>query len=410
MFNLELAWDRPTKIRTQTTEHTLRVRIAPQDTVAKTSLPLRLAIALDTSASMEGEKLNQAKIACQRVLAQLRPRDQLFLAGFSDRVQPLLNGVTGNQVDTVQSELDKLAADGVTRTDLALNWLSSVLPPEPGIARVAILITDGHPTSAQGIVLEEVSPLIDQVGQLANSGIILYSVGFGSADHFNTGFLVTLSDRGRGAFVYAEKVTDLEPELQSQLTRCQAIATESARLQLSLAAGTKFKGFCRFRPDYVPLELNPRNELILGALRTNTATDILIALEIPALQMNDNRMSQEVLKLQISTLQQSNLASAAAMIQYTNSFRAAQEVNEAVNNDRLCWEINLYSTELNQRNDPMRTGELLHHIQAVATRVGQVAIADQAAQQYEDLLKTGQLNLPQSTGLLRDSRNLGGKA
>ncbi|MDE5070048.1 MAG: hypothetical protein O4752_13240, partial [Trichodesmium sp. St4_bin8_1] len=80
MFDLELSWDRPAKLNSQQTNyrygsHVLRVRIQPKTDANLPSLPIRMAIALDTSQSMKGEKLQRAKEACLAVVSHLRDPD-----------------------------------------------------------------------------------------------------------------------------------------------------------------------------------------------------------------------------------------------------------------------------------------------------------------------------------------------
>lgn len=73
MFNLELSWNRGNKLISQTTTHILRVRITPNTLInPKQGLPLRMAIAIDTSHSMQGEKLESAKEACRAIIEQLQ--------------------------------------------------------------------------------------------------------------------------------------------------------------------------------------------------------------------------------------------------------------------------------------------------------------------------------------------------
>jgi Ca-activated chloride channel family protein len=403
MFDLQLDWDLPAKISSQNTNHVLRVRMTPIADTPK--MPLHLAIALDTSSSMYGEKLERAQAACEMVTRQLRDHDRLSLASFATNVSPLIDATSGN-TSQAQQAIAQLRADGVTRADLALNWLQQALPPEPGVARVAMLITDGHPTNNQGRTLENTDSLIDMARQFANLGINLCTVGLGNAANFNTDFLVNLSDRGRGAFIYADTPSSLEPQLQDRLSSYQAIAFEAVQLILTPLAGSAVESFCRYRPEYLPLEETAPNELILTALSSIEPTDVLIAVNVPPLGFNDPSTSKPVLNVQLQG-PNINPIRATAAIEYTNSYRRAQTVNQEVDRDRLGWEINLNSTELPSSQDPNRTGELLANIQVAAFKSGRTDLMQQAAQQRQALENSGQLDADQRTSLLRDTRKTG---
>lgn len=408
MFNLQLECDRPHKISSQNSDHVLRVRLIPQKNAHTRTLPLRMAIALDTSQSMSGEKLNYAKESCRTVVRQLRDQDQLSLASFSSEVKPLLDKVSNNTITVTDNAINQLKAEGVTRADLALNWLKNALPPETETVRVGILITDGHPTNNQGKILENLDLLINQTAELAQEGIILCTIGLGNANNFNTEFLVNLSDQGKGAFLYAETPEELTPQLQERLTACQTIITEEIQLQLQLLNGSIIKGFCQMRPEYLPLEETAANQLTLSGIRADQPTDILLLISVPPLAFGQNLTNIPVITVTLNANGMQTISETAS-IKYTNSYREAQEINEEVNKDRLFWIINQSSTELTRTQDPNKTGELLVEIQVAAMKSGQTAIANQTAQQLEELQKQGKLNSAQTTGLLRDTRKLGGK-
>jgi Ca-activated chloride channel family protein len=404
MFNLQLDWDRPNQLSSQSANHILRIRINPTNASSRT-LPLHLAIALDTSQSMKGEKLTSAKQACQEIFKHLRDRDKLSLASYSHRVNALLNQVQGND-QQAQTTINQLQAEGVTRTDLALNWLKKALPKEAGMIRVGILVTDGHATNSGGILLEDLNPLLTQTTELTDAGIILCTVGLGNAANFNTEFLVNLSDRGRGAFIYADRPEDLSQQLQERLTACQSIATDELKLQLQPLNGSTLQGFCQFRPEYLPLEETAPHQLTLSGIRANQPTDILVNLHGPTQGFGEAPTRKPFLNIELTV---PNLAPIPAQtsLQYTNSYREAQQFNTEVNSDRLGWIMNQCSTDLTRTSDPHRTGEFLVDLQVAATKSGQTAIAQQAAQQLTDLQKSGKLDAHQLTNLLQETRKQG---
>ena len=399
MFDLQLDWDLPAKISSLDSRHVLRVRLTPQANVPQ--LPLQMAIALDTSSSMRGDKLEAAKAACRTVMGQLRDGDRLSLASFATGVSPL--GESRQDPQHLQGAINSLQADGVTRTDLALAWLHEQLPPAQGLARVAVLITDGHATNRQGRHLEDSSPLLERVREFANGGITLFTVGLGDAANFNTDFLVQLGDRGRGGFLYADDPSQLDPQLQEQFRRCQAIGVEDLQLNLTPLNQASVESFCRYRPDYLPLEETASNQLILSAVSANEPTDILIEVRVPPLGFNESLSEQEVLQLEVQGPGITPMTAQAA-IAHTQSYKAAQQVNRDVERDRLGWDININSSELPRVQDPNRTGELLTNIHVAASKSGRSDIMQQASQQLQTLQQSGQLSPAQVTGLLRDTR------
>jgi Ca-activated chloride channel homolog len=417
MFDLELTWDRPAQLSSQQPHHSdnnhvLRVRIIPQTDGNLPSLPLRMTIALDTSGSMAGEKLQRAKEACLAVVTQLRDIDQLSLAGYSTKVTPLLQSLTGGDAAvTLENAIAELQAGGVTRMDLALDWIEKNLPPEESTPLVGILITDGHATNNRGVPLDDVTPLIDKAQKMRSCGITLCAVGLGDAANFNTSFLSDLTDKGGGVFIYADTPDKLSSQLQNRLKADQEIAIVDAKLRLTLATGVKPTGYCRLRPEYLPQEKTGENELSLGTLRRDCPTDILIALDIPPIGFGEPLRSRDMISVELTACGLQTPIAKTAAITYTSSYREAQKVNTEVNRDRRYWDINLYSKEVIDIEDsnPKRTAELLTNIQVAATQAGETDMANQAAQQLDDLKKTGKVNPDNATGMLTHSRNLGNK-
>ena len=430
MFEMDLAWDRAARSGPQPTTHILRVRLRPMaQNTAPHSLPLRLAIALDTSGSMAGAKLESAKAACRAALALLRPEDRFSLTAFGDTLQPLLNSVQGGEAEAGEEAFGTLRPLGVTRTDLALDWLAQALPPEPYTMRVALLITDGHPTDPKGHSTPNAVPLLALATQLGDRGITLHTVGLGNAADFHAGFLAELSDRGRGAFLYAATPQALEPKLRAHLGCAQSMAVADSELQITaLVSGLRIEAACRLRPEFLPLPLPAQAEpmetapsaqteqqkpalpaqieLALPALAGDAPTDLLLSLVVPPPAFGEALGLREILEVRLR-LGDASVCSVASLTS-TPSYREAQQLSEEVDQDRLTWELNIYSTALTRSADSHRTSALLSDIVYTARRTGRTALAEQAAAELDSLQRTGTLSPHASAEILTSTRELGG--
>jgi Ca-activated chloride channel family protein len=412
MFEMDLAWDRAARSGPQPTTHILRVRLSPLAKNAEpASLPLRLAIALDTSGSMAGAKLESAKAACRAVLALLRPEDRFSLAAFGDQMLPLLHSVPGGEAEAGEEAFAALRPLGVTRTDLALDWLAHALPSEPETMRIALLITDGHPTDPQGRPIPRAVPLLAQATDLAERGITLYTAGLGNAADFHAGFLAELSDRGRGAFLYAATPQELEPQLHARLNRAQSIAVADSELQITaLVPGLRIGAACRLRPEFLPLGVPTEAEqieLALPALAGDAPTDLLLSVIVPPPAFGEPLGVRDVLEVRLR-MGDTVLCSIASLTS-TASYREAQQLTEEVDQDRLTWELNTYSTALARTTDTHRTSALLSDIAYTARRTGRTVLAQQAAEELESLQRTGALSPHASAEILTSTRELRGQ-
>jgi Ca-activated chloride channel family protein len=349
------------------------------------------------------------------VLAQLRPEDRFSLAAYAGDVKPLLERVVGGPeaIEVGAKAAAGMEALGVTRTDLALDWLLSALPPEPGTMRMAVLVTDGRPTDLQGQPLDTMADLLDRAGRLDAAEVTLCTVGFGDAANFNTAFLVDLSDRSRGAFLYADTPEALEPQLRSRLSAGQSIAAADMRLELRpILPGVTIKSCCKLRPEFVPLELPAASENIsvrLGGLSGDTPTDVLVAIEAPPAGFGDPMGSRAILAARLTGDEPNSSGEVTAFLHYTDSYLEAQRIDPEINTDRLKWELNVYSQALNRSSNIKQTAALLGDIAHVARKAGQEALAVAATGQLRDLEKGGRLDANRATGMLVQSRRTGGK-
>ncbi len=108
------------------------------------------ALVVDRSASMCGDKLNQAQAAGQAFLDSMAfPPDQASVISFASTAQ-LNTGLTGNRTKA-SNALNGIACSGLSRIDAGLNKAYDELT---GSRRVAghtpalILLTDGNPEGA----------------------------------------------------------------------------------------------------------------------------------------------------------------------------------------------------------------------------------------------------------------------
>lgn len=413
MLNLELKWDRPARTGPNECRHTLRVRIVPQ--VTGSGLPLRLAIALDVSGSMEGAKLQHAKAACEAVTGLLRKEDRFWLAGFSSNVSEIMgNEAGGSKACTrARSAIAGLQASGVTRTDLALEWIRNSLAPDPGCARVGILITDGHATDPSGHALKDaaLTALVGQAGTVSEGGITLCAVGMGDAAHFNTAFLSDVTDRGRGSFIYAADPATLRPALEDRLRSAQAVAVNQAAVTFKpLKPGVSLGNACRFRPEFAALEGAgdaASMRYAIGALAGGVPTDVLLQVLTPALGFGERLGTYEVVEVTVEG--GGATASARASVEWTNSLIAAQTLDAEVDSDRLMWEVNVYAGMLQRTSDPARTAEVLKAIADNATKAGRPDVAGRATRDLDELLKKGALPPDRGTTTLAEVRKTGVK-
>ena len=135
-------------------------------------VPVSLGIALDTSHSMDGEKMSAARDALRRFLGDLLdPADEVFLYRFSS-VPDLVEGWTTNR-DRLLLRLGRLSTDGGTAMYDAV--ADSVPLAKTGRHRkkALLIISDGNDTNSETTVAEVKR-------QIRESEVMVYAIGIDS--------------------------------------------------------------------------------------------------------------------------------------------------------------------------------------------------------------------------------------
>ncbi len=161
---------------------------------------------LDTSGSMRGEKLRQAKGALKYVLDNLNGEDRFNIIAFSTGLHSYADTLrpAAERKDALQF-VDELKAAGGTNIERALT--EALGQAESGRPQIVIFLTDGLPT--EGVT--EPSDIIGRVDKSARAEARIFAFGVG--DDVNTTLLDTITQGHRGAAGYVRPGQDIEAEV-----------------------------------------------------------------------------------------------------------------------------------------------------------------------------------------------------
>ena len=132
-------------------------------------VPVSLGIALDTSGSMAGEKMDAARTAIRRFVNDLLDRnDELFLYRFSN-YPVLVQGWTRDRRDLLEP-LDRLNANGATAMYDAVARAVPLAQQGQNRKKALVIISDGNDTSSR-------TEIRDLKAQIRQSEVLVYAVG-----------------------------------------------------------------------------------------------------------------------------------------------------------------------------------------------------------------------------------------
>jgi Ca-activated chloride channel family protein len=179
------------------------VEVAKQEVVAKDVI-----FVLDTSGSMEGEKIEQAKNALEFVLDHLNPEDRFNVVSFSTGVRSYATKLRpAEERGEAQRFVRNLKAAG--GTDINRAMLEALAMADKERPTIIIFLTDGLPT--EGTV--EVDTILNNVEQAARGNVRIFPFGVG--DDVNTLLLDTMARNHRGASAYVRPGQSIEEEVSA---------------------------------------------------------------------------------------------------------------------------------------------------------------------------------------------------
>ncbi len=180
---------------------------------------------LDTSGSMEGKKLQQAKDGLEFVLERLNEDDRFNIIAFDTSVTTYARSLRpASEVRDARRFVRGLSAGGGTNIHRALIEAIDMTSDER--PQFIIFLTDGLPTAG----VTDVQDIITDVDRAAPEDIRLFTFGVGY--DVNTVLLDTISQEHRGASAYVEPDENLEIEVSTFYAKISTPLLSNLELQL----------------------------------------------------------------------------------------------------------------------------------------------------------------------------------
>jgi Ca-activated chloride channel family protein len=209
------------------------------------ALPREVIFVIDTSGSMHGDSIDQAKTALIAALKRLNPEDRFNVIQFNNQTHALFPHPAAATVGNVAQAwhyVSALEADGGTEMlpalDLSLDNQSQDGQSHDGFLRQVVFITD----AAVGNEDELFRHVAEKLGDSR-----LFTVGIGSAP--NSYFMRKAAELGRGSFTYIGDVSEVETRMGALLAKLEQPALTDIRVGWPLSAGKRIELYPTPLPD-----------------------------------------------------------------------------------------------------------------------------------------------------------------
>jgi Ca-activated chloride channel homolog len=158
---------------------------------------IALALVIDRSGSMNGEKMEMAKVSAGATASALDPRDLITVIAFDNVPMTIVRLQRASNQMRITSDIAKIQPGGGTNILPALQEAYNALAPSSAKVKHVILLSDGQ------AALEGIAEVVDE---MRANRITVSAVGIGDADR---SLLQMVAEHGEGRYYVTEDASEL---------------------------------------------------------------------------------------------------------------------------------------------------------------------------------------------------------
>ena len=268
-----LAWDAGASVRY------LVADLSAHGTASLGAAPpaVNLALAIDVSTSMSGEKLEAARDTAAAVARALTPRDRLTIVTFSTTSRVLLD----TQTMDAEGRTAALAAIATLRVEGSTNlwegWLlagekvAGAMRDESRASHRVLLLSDGQANNG----VTDPRELARHAGEALARGIITSAVGIG--DDYDEAVLGAMTEAGGGRLHDAEFAAEIGEVVLGELREGRAALLERTQLRIVVPANVRAEVVGAWSHSVKPGAI----DVLVGTMLPETSKRVVLRLHCP---------------------------------------------------------------------------------------------------------------------------------
>ncbi|MEF8886881.1 MAG: VWA domain-containing protein [Haloarculaceae archaeon] len=393
MASIETEVNRPA-VPPEGTRITAEVDVEPGEQADR--VERHIALCIDTSGSMSGAKISQARDGASWVFGLLEPTDYVSIVAFDSSAEVLLGPVHWGDLDREEAmgQIEALSAGGGTDMyaglETARDSLTS-LDHDPGAGEDAVrrllLLSDGKDKDHTVGEFEALASDIDA------SGVRIEAAGIG--EDYNQDTIRTLGTTARGKWTHLEAAGDIEEFFGEAVESASQVVAADAELQLDAADGVEVSNVYRALPQAQDVE--PEWEANTATVKLPDLTErerqrVVMKVTAPA-----HEPAEDVPLVQVRLRARGDEAVDRITVDYSEETEDLAEANEEV--------------QLDHRETVVRTQLGKGNVEAAETQVeqmtrihGETEVVENIARETQVVKEGGKAERSRATKLVDQER------
>lgn len=239
----------------------------------KQRMPVNVAIVIDKSGSMQGEKIEQARRAAVHAVERLRDSDIVSVITYDSSVSVVLPATKASDRASIVAKINGIQAGGNTALFAGVSKGAAELRKFLDSKRVnrVILLSDGLANVGPSSPAE-----LEELGEsLIKEGISVSTLGLGLG--YNEDLMSRLALASSGNHVFIEDAENLVQVFQNEFDDVLSVVAQKIRIQVKLAEGIRPVRVLNYPADITGQKVS----IDLGQLYSNQERYFVLEVEVP---------------------------------------------------------------------------------------------------------------------------------
>jgi Ca-activated chloride channel family protein len=235
-INLDVSVSNPYLLAGRTQSVYLKIGVSGGVTFSRSERPAaNVAIVLDRSGSMSGEKLRRAKEAAMMAVDLLDERDTLSVVAYSDTVSVLVPAARVTNRAAIRRRIEALHASGSTALFAGVSKGAEEVNKflEKNKVNRVILLSDG----IANVGPDSPMALGNLGAALKQSGVSVSTIGLGL--DYNEDLMVRLARQSEGNHAFVENYADLERIFRYEFNDIMSVVARDVEIEITCTEGVR---------------------------------------------------------------------------------------------------------------------------------------------------------------------------